>query len=83
MQAKLVCCVVMACQRQLSQQLASTAATFTTIRVFIYQLKKVRQLSDLADESDSCLTLQLAPPSGESCFRINNYMFIICLFFVT
>jgi hypothetical protein len=37
---------------------------------------KVRQLSDLADEFDSCLTLQLAPPSGESCFRMNNYMFI-------
>jgi hypothetical protein len=37
---------------------------------------KVRQLSDLADEFDSCLTLQKAPPSGESCFRITNYMFI-------
>jgi hypothetical protein len=30
----------------------------------------------LADEFDSCLTLQLAPPSGESGFRMNNYMFI-------
>jgi hypothetical protein len=44
---------------------------------------KVRQLSDLADEFDSCLTLQLAPPSGESCLRMNNYMFILWSDFLT
>jgi hypothetical protein len=37
---------------------------------------KVRQLSSSSAKSDSCLTLQLAPPSGESCLRMNNYMFI-------
>jgi hypothetical protein len=37
---------------------------------------KVRQLSDSSAKFDSCLTLQIAPPSGESCFRKNNYMFI-------
>jgi hypothetical protein len=37
---------------------------------------KVRQLSNSSAKSDSCLTFQLAPPSGQSCFRMNNYMFI-------
>jgi hypothetical protein len=37
---------------------------------------KVSQLSNSSAKSDSCLTFQLAPPSGQSCFRMNNYMFI-------
>jgi hypothetical protein len=44
---------------------------------YAYFSFKVRKLSYLADEFDSCLTLQLAPPSGKSCFRMNNYMFIV------
>jgi hypothetical protein len=39
---------------------------------------RVRKLSNSSAKSDSCLTLQLAPPSGESCLRKNNYMFIRC-----